>query len=157
MKTDKKVTNLLINIGKVRDILEKKDFELVVNNQLFINKVVFDLIRNVKKYVESDKHEIDFNSNDMLAIADGLQYFDNKFIKSNYKIMNKELEAVKYITIEEWNKLCYKVRDRFYYDKYVRPLVNELNFMAVTLDFWSLSEYRMDFMSQITQHLKTFI
>lgn len=52
MKTEKKVTRLLENISKARDMLDTGDFAIVRDNLYFFETLRNDIIRQVRKYIE---------------------------------------------------------------------------------------------------------
>ncbi len=157
MKTEKKVTRLLENISKARDILDTGDFKKVRNNLYFFETLRNDIVRQARKYIEHESHELDFNCEDVRAVSDGLLDLENKLIKNSYSQLYKRICKNKPIEMKHFNKLCYEVHDKIYFDRFIRPIADDLAFWALTIFLWAESEYKKDFMEQITAHLKSFL
>lgn len=157
MNKDKKVTNLLDNIGKIRDVLDTKDFKEIKKHQFLIEKTKNDIIRQVKKYIESETHQTDFNHEDIRAISDGLYDVSDKLIKMRYSNLYKTLTKETPVTMEHFNSLCFRVADTMHFDRFIRQIANEYSFWAVTMWLWSQTDYRKDIMTQIEEHLRSFL
>ena len=59
--------------------------------------------------------------------------------------------------MKHFNELCYEVHDKIYFDRFIRPIADDLAFWSLVIFLWSESEYKKDFMEQITAHLKSFL
>lgn len=154
---DKKVTNLLLNISKARDILDSGDVSKVFNNHYFFEKLKNDIIRQIIKYIKFETHETDFNHEDVRAISDGLFDIADKMIKMRYSNLHKILTKNKPIEMEHYTDLCNRVANSLYFSKYYRNIAEELSHFALTLWLWSESEYKKDFFAQIEDHIRSFI
>ena len=111
----------------------------------------------IEKWIEDESHELDFNCEDVRAVSDGLFDLENKLIKNSYAQLYKRICKNKPIGIKHFNELCYEVHDKIYFDRFIRPIANDLAFWSLTIWLWSESEYKKDFMEQITAHLKSFL
>lgn len=157
MKVEKKVTNLLTNISKIRDILDRGDFEEIQKNKFIIEKTKNDIVIQVKKYIKYETQETDFNHEDIRALSDGLFDVSDKLIKMRYSNLYKVLTKNKPIEMHHFNELCYKIADTMAFDRFFRQMANELSHWAITYWLWSQSEYKKDFMTQIEEHFRSFI
>lgn len=157
MKKEKNVTNLLSNISKARDLLDEGDIKKIYNNQYFFEKLKNDIARQCKKYIETESYEADFNHEDLRALSDGLFDLADRNIKMRYSNLYKTLTKNKPVTMEDFNQLCYRVADTMYFDRFFRQLTNEISHWAVTFWLWSESDYKKDFMSQIEEHIRSFL
>ena len=99
----------------------------------------------------------ELNPEDLKKLSDEMFAIINKCQKMQYKQLEKRLMQKLPIEIEDFNKLCYAVGDSLYFDKFLRPIANEFSFWAITTWLWSESEYRKDFMSQIEEHIRSFL
>lgn len=153
----KTVTKLLENISKARDILDTGSLDKVKNNLYFFEKLRDDIVRQGKKYIEHEGHQLDFNSEDVRALSDGLFDLETKLIKSSYSQLFKRLSKNTPITMEHFNALSQEVANKMLYDKRIRPIADDLAYWAVVIWLWSESEYKQDFMTQITNHLRSFL
>ena len=157
MKEKKIVTNLLTNISKARDILDEGDIKKIQNSHFFFEKRKNDIARQCKKYIMYEQHETDFNHEDIRALADGLFDVMDKTIKMRYSNLYKKLTKNKPIEMQHFNELCYQIADTMTFDRFFRQMANELSHWAITMWLWSESEYKKDFMQQLTEHIKSFI
>lgn len=126
-------------------------------NKYFIEKLKNDVIRQIRNYLKYDNHETDFNHEDVRALSDGLFDACDNLIKMRYSNLYKTIIKNKPIEIEHYNSLSYRVADVMYFDKCFRQIANELSYMALTMWLWSESECKQDFMTQLTNHIRSFI
>ena len=154
MKTEKKVTRLLENISKARDILDTGDFKKVRNNLYFFETLRNDIVRQARKYIEHESHELDFNCEDVRSISDGLLDLENKLIKNNYSQLYKRICKNKPIEMKHFNELCYEVHDKIYFDRFIRPIADDLAFWSLVIFLWSESEYRKRRICGDRRHLR---
>ena len=154
---NKKVTNLLEKICRALDILESGDISKIKQNIFLFQEIQNNAIRQCKKYIKHENHELDFTHEDLKKLSDEMFAIINKCQKMQYKQLEKRLMQKLPIEMEDFNKLCFAVGDSLYFDKYLRPIANDLAFWGITTWLWSESEYKKDFMAQITDHIRSFI
>lgn len=154
---NKKVTNLLEKICKALDILESKDINLIKQSYYLFKDIQDNVIRQCKKYIKHENHELDFTHEDIKKISDEMFDVINKCQKMQYKHLENRLKQKLPIELEDFNKLCFAVGDSLHFDKYFRPIANDLSFWAITTWLWSESEYKKPFMSQLTDHIRSFL
>lgn len=157
MKNNKKITNLLDKICKALDILESKDLLKIKQNVYFFESIKNEIIRQARKYIQYQDHELDFTSEDVKKLSDEMFDVLNRCQKMQYKQLENRLKQKLPIEIDDFNKLCFAVSDSLYFDKFLRPVANELAFWAITIWLWSESEYRKPFEQQILDHLRSFL
>lgn len=157
MKTKKNVTNLLNKICKALDILESGDLLKIKQNIYLFQDVSNNIIRQGKKYIQHENHELDFTFEDIRKLSDEMFNVINRCQRMQFNQLDKRLRSKLPIEIEDYNKLCFAVSDSMYFDKFLRPIANDLSFWAITIWLWSESEYRKDFMEQLTDHLRSFL
>lgn len=154
---NKKVTNLLEKICKALDILESKDISLIKQNYYLFNDIQDNVIRQCKKYIKFENHELDFTHEDLKNLSDEMFNVINRCQKMQYKQLEKRLMQKLPIEMEDYNKLCFAVGDSLYFDKYLRPIANDLSFWAVTTWLWSESDYKKPFEKQLLDHIRSFL
>lgn len=157
MKTEKKVTNLLTNVGKVRDILEEGDIEKLKRYHFFVEKTKNDLIRHVVKYINDDKHKCDFNHEDVRAISDEIFAMLDKQLKMRFSHIRKTLTKNIPFTHDDYMAVCERLGVTNYLDLFYRPIANDLANFAIAMWVWSESDYRKPFEQQILEHFRSFI
>ena len=154
---NKKVTNLLEKICKALDILESKDISLIKQNYYLFNDIQDNVIRQCKKYIKFENHELDFTHEDLKNLSDEMFNVINRCQKMQYKQLEKRLMQKLPIEMEDYNKLCFAVGDSLYFDQYLRPIANDLSFWAITTWLWSESDYKKPFEKQLLDHIRSFI
>lgn len=154
---NKKVTNLLTKICKSLDILESNDIPKIKQSFYLFNDVYNNVIRQGKKYILDESHELDFTSEDLRKLSDEMFRVINKNQKLSYNALEKRLTQKLPIEIENYNNMCNAVADALYFDKNLRPLANELSFWAITIWLWSESTYKKPFEKQILEHLRSLV
>lgn len=154
---EKKVTNLLMQISKIRDLLDEGNVEKIFSQKFLIDKTRNEIKRQVHKYIMHEAHELDFNSEDIKALAEGFTKIDKKLPIMMYNDFYKKVMDIIPIDDNKFHILCSKYSTRFYYDKYIKEITNDLHFYAVVTWLWSESDYKKDFMEQITDCFKTFL
>lgn len=157
MKKEKKVTNLLENVGKVRDILATGDMKKLKWNKYFIEKTKDDLIRHVVKYIADENHQCDFNHEDVRAISDEIFDILDSNIKMRYSNIHKTLIKKAPFTLDDYYAVCERMGDTNYLDAFFRPIANDLSNFAIAMWIWSESDYRKPFEQQILEHLRSFL
>lgn len=154
---NKKVTNLLEKICKALDILESKDISLIKQNYYLFKDIQDNVIRQCKKYIRFENHELDFTHEDLKNLSDEMFNIINRCQKMQYKQLEKRLMQKLPIEMEDYNKLCFAVGDSLYFDQYLRPIANDLSFWAITTWLWSESDYKKPFEKQLLDHIRSFI
>lgn len=157
MKEKKLVTNLLENIGKVRDLLQEGDVHKLKIHKYFVEKTKNDLIRHIVKYIMDETHECDFTHEDVRALSDEIFDICDKQIKMRYSNLYRTLTKKIPFTMDDYNKLCEKMGDTNYFDYYYRSMANDLANFALAMWIWSESDYRKPFEQQLLDHFRSFI
>ena len=154
---NKKVTNLLEKICRALDILESKNIKLIKQYTFLFKDIKDSVVRQGRKYVSIDSHELDFTHEDLKNLSDEMFNMINRCQKMQYKQLEKRLMQKLPIEMEDYNKLCFAVGDSLYFDKYLRPIANDLSFWAVTTWLWSESDYKKPFEKQLLDHIRSFL
>ena len=156
-KNKKLVTNLLERICKARDILESKDLTKIKQSIYFFETLKNDVIRQCRKYIQYEDHELDFTHQDLKELSEEMFDIINRCQRMQYKQLENRLRQKLPIEIEDFNKLCYAVGDSLYFDKFLRPIANEFSFWAITIWLWSHSEYRKTIDKVLLETLRSFL
>lgn len=157
MKEKKLVTNLLTNIGKMRDIIQEGDFRKLQINKYFVEKTKNDLIRNVVKFIDDENHQCDFTSEDVRAISDEIHELIDKQLKMRYSTIYKTLTKNKPFTHEDYMRVCERLAVTNYLDTFYKPIANELANFSIAMWIWENTDYRKSFEQQLIEHIRSFI
>ena len=84
-KNKKLVTNLLERICKARDILESKDLKQIKQSLYYFETLKNDVIRQCRKYIQYEDHELDFTHEDLKCISDEMFDVINRCQHLQYK------------------------------------------------------------------------
>ena len=66
---NKKVTNLIEQIGKCRDLIKEGNYKKIIANINLFTKVYIDINRNINKYINDPKYELDFTYYDIMELS----------------------------------------------------------------------------------------
>ena len=157
---NKKVTNLIEQIGKCRDLIKEGNYKKIIANINLFTKVYIDINRNINKYINDPKYELDFTYHDIMElsneIADFLKFFPNKFrtqkfidkISKNEKIDDKIL-----------NNFCADICDLFYIDNKLRETQKILSYSGFIYFIWAANneKNKFDFTIELTNTIKSFL
>ena len=58
MKDNKTVTNLMLKICKLRDVIESRDFKTILKNLQLFQQVQSEVKRQLAKYITTASHEL---------------------------------------------------------------------------------------------------
>lgn len=153
-----KVTNLIQNIGKCRDLLATKEFKNILKNIHLFKTVYQEIMRNVDKYIQNNKHELDFTYNDIQELADEiLNYIKNYQSKFTFKRFKEEILKNKIINdkvlIEFQKEKC----DYMYVDRELREVYKILSYLALSVYLIEEQNIREDFTFQVVDVIRSFI
>lgn len=153
-----KVTNLIQNIGKCRDLLSKKEFKSILKNIYLFKTVYPEIMRHVDKYIQNNKHELDFTYNDIQELADEiLNYIKNYQSKFTFKRFKEEILKNKIINdkvlIEFQKEKC----DYMYVDRELREAYKILSYLALSVYLIEEQNIREDFTFQVVDVIRSFI
>lgn len=154
----KKVTNLLMSIGKCRDIIKRKD-----KKEILKNIYLFEMLhKNIKIQVDKKRinynYELDFNFYDLQELSDEIfNYVKNLQSKFIFKNSIKELLKNKVINNETYLKYLNHQCDLMYIDGKLRDAYKIIGYLSVVL--WTLEEghKQYDFSEDISLFIKEFI
>ena len=116
-----------------------------------------DVIRQCRKYIQYEDHELDFTYEDIRCLSDELFDAINRCQRMQFTQLDKRLRQKLPIQIEDFNKLCFAVADSLYFDKFLRPVANELSFWSITIWLWSHSEDRKTIDKVLLETLRSFL
>ena len=155
-----KVTNLIQNIGKCRDLIKEGYYKKIIANIYLFEKVYTQVKMNINKYIDNSKHNLDFTYYDLMElsdeIADFIRFFPSRFrakkfiegISKNKKIDDKIL-----------NDFTSNICDLFYMDVKLRECQKILAYCAFTQWIWEQNnkQSELDFTIEITNVIKSFL
>lgn len=157
---NKKVTNLIEQIGKCRDLIKEGNYKKIIANINLFTKVYIDINRNINKYTNDPKYELDFTYYDIMdlsnEIADFLKFFPNKF--RTQKFIDK-ISKNKKIDDRILNNFCTDLCDLFYIDNKLRETQKILAYSGFIYFIWSANneKNKFDFTIELTNTIKSFL
>jgi hypothetical protein len=153
-----KVTQLIQNIGKCRDVLATKDFKEVLKHIHLFQKVYEMAKREVDRFISSDTYEIDFTYHDLKELSDEIYAFvknyQNKFVFDyGYKKLSKIHKITNDVVREHSQEQC----DFMYVDKKLREAYKIIAYLAITTWLWTESREQAELDWQVTQAIRSFL
>ena len=154
----KKVTNLLCNISKLRDLLEEKDKNKILNNLYLFARVENDVRIQIQKYIRYPEHELDFNYQDLKELGDEIfefiKNYQQKFLFSKYQ---KELMKKAPITDDIFNEITQQISKDMLLDTKLREVYKSIGYYAMVIFLWKENDEKKPFDVQITELIRSFI
>lgn len=153
-----KVTQLIQNIGKCRDVLATRDFKEILKNIYLFQKVYEMSKRHVDKYLDDENHEVDFTYHDLKELADEIfnfiQNYQSKFV---FDYSHKQLCKIHKITNEVVRKHNQEMCDLMYVDARLREAYKILSYQAITMWLQTEAREQLDLDWQVTQAIRSFL
>lgn len=154
----KKVTNLLCNISKLRDLLEEKDKNKILNNLHLFARVENDVRIQIQKYIRYPEHELDFNYQDLQELGDEIfefiKNYQQKFLFSKYQ---KELMQKAPINDDIFNEITQQISKDMLLDTKLREVYKSIGYYAMVIFLWKENDEKKPFDVQITELIRSFI
>ena len=154
----KKVTNLLCNISKLRDLLEEKDKNKILNNLYLFARVENDVRIQIQKYIRYPEHELDFNYQDLQELGNEIfefiKNYQQKFLFSKYQ---KELMQKAPITDDIFNEITQQISKDMLLDTKLREVYKSIGYYAMVIFLWKENDEKKPFDVQITELIRSFI
>ena len=154
----KKVTNLLCNISKLRDLLEEKDKNKILNNLYLFARVENDVRIQIQKYIRYPEHELDFNYQDLQELGNEIfefiKNYQQKFLFSKYQ---KELMQKAPINDDIFNEITQQISKDMLLDTKLREVYKSIGYYAMVIFLWKENDEKKPFDVQITELIRSFI
>ena len=153
-----KVTQLIQDIGKCRDILATRDFKEVLKNIYLFQKVYERAKREVDRFISSETYEVDFTYHDLKELSDEIYAFvknyQNKFV---FGYGHKKLCKMHKITNDVVRKYNQDQCDLMYVDARLREAYKILSYLAITTWLWTEAREQQELDWQVTQAIRSFL
>jgi len=154
----KLVTNLLDDISKARDLIERGDIREINNKSIIFDRISRAVKTQLKLYIKNPAHELDFNHEDLNALStEVFEYIKNFQQRFTYKRMYKEITATLPITIDIFNKFSLKIGLEFAVHAKLTAFYKEMAYIGLTLFLWSQTDDKKPFDEQLTDLIRSFI
>jgi hypothetical protein len=135
-----KVTNTIEQIGKCRDLLLSKDFNLILRYLILFEQVCDTCKRHVDKYIKNPKYELDFNCYDLQELSDEIYEYVKKFQKNfTFDYGYKKLAKYKIIDNDVLKKFTQESCNEMFLDRKLREAYKILAYLGLTLYLWQRS------------------
>lgn len=154
----KVVSNLLSDISKARDLIARGDVREIYNKRVIFERISRGVKTQLKFYVKSPAHELDFNHEDLNELStEVFEYIKNFQQRFTYNRMYKEITATLPITIEIFNKFSLKIGTEFAVHTKLTGFYKEMAYIGLTLFLWSQTDDKKPFDEQLTDLIRSFI
>ena len=155
---EKKVTNLELNICKLRDVLDSRDLDTIYKNLNLFRSVEYDTKRQLNKYVSSPSHELSFTYEDVKALSDEafnfIKNYQQKFLFDKY-----QKELLKHIPIDDviLKTFSLDIAKKMTVDTVLRAFYMEMGYMATIIWLWSQSSDKKTIDVMLLDTLRGFL
>ena len=132
-----KVTQLIQDIGKCRDILETKDTKKILAIIPLLDRVTDTVKRHIDKYIKNSSHELDFTQYDLQELSDEIYEYIKRFqTHFTYDYGYKKLQKNKVINDKVLADFTQLQCDEMYLDRKLREAYKILAYLGLTLYLW---------------------
>lgn len=129
-----KVTNLIQNIGKCRDLIESKDFAKILNNIYLFEKTYKNVKIQVDKFIKDSSYELDFTFYDLQELSDEIAAyiadFPNQF---NVQHFIDKISENRKIDDNILKKFTSDICNKYFVDARLRECQKILAYCAFTM------------------------
>ena len=154
----KVVSNLLSDISKARDLIQRGDVREIYNKRVIFERISRAVKTQLKFYVKSPAHELDFNHEDLKELsAEVFEYIKNFQQKFLYSKMYKDITAVTPITKEIFQEFSTRIGYEFKVHGVLTEFYKEMAYLGITIFLWSQTDDKKPFDEQLTDLIRSFI
>jgi hypothetical protein len=154
----KVVSNLLSDISKARDLIQRGDVREIYNKRVIFERISRGVKTQLKFYVKSPAHELDFNHEDLSALStEVFEYIKNFQQKFLYSKMYKDITAVTPITKEIFTEFSTRIGYEFTVHAVLTAFYKEMAYLGLTIFLWSQTDDKKPFDEQLTDLIRSFI
>ena len=154
----KVVTNLLSDISKARDLIERGDVREIDRKLIIFDRISRAVKTQLKLYVTNPVHELDFNHEDLNALStEVFEYIKNFQQRFTYKKMYKDLTETLPITIETFNKFSSRIGCEFGVHTKLTAFYKEIGYLGLVVWLWSETDDKKPLDKQLTELIRSFL
>lgn len=153
-----KVTKLIQQIGKCRDLIETKDTKEILKNIYLFDVVVESTKIQLNKLIKNENHKLDFTYQDLADLSEEIfNFIKNYQTKMTFNSFLKELKKLEVINDNVLNSFTSKQADLMYLDRKLREAYKILGYNALTLWVLTEAEKQKELDWQITEAIRSFL
>lgn len=153
-----KVSNLIQNIGKCREVICTRDFKEVLKNISLFQRVYEEAKIKVDRFLKDEKTELDFTFHDLEELSDEISKFikgyQNKF---SFEAMQNKLIKQKVIDNQILRQFTQEQCDLMYVDARLREAAKVLSYLAITVWLWTEAREQEELDWQVTNLIRSFL
>jgi hypothetical protein len=152
------VTNLLSDISKARDLIQRGDVREICNKSIIFDRISRAVKTQLNLYVKNPAHELDFNHEDLNELStEVFEYIKNFQQKFLYSKMYKDITTVTPITKEIFQEFSIRIGYEFKAHTILTAFYKEMAYLGLTIFLWSQTDDKKPFDEQITDLIRSFI
>ena len=153
-----KVSNLIQNIGKCREVICSRDFKEILKNIYLFQRVYEEAKIKVDRFLKDERNELDFTHYDLQELSDEIYKFikgyQNKF---SFEAMQKKLIKAKTIDNVVLRDFTQEHCDWMYVDARLREAYKVLSYLAITVWLWTEAREQEELDWQVTNLIRSFL
>ena len=153
-----KVTNLIRNIGKCRDIIATKDVKTVLSNIYIFEKTYMEAKVQIDKYIKKQDYELDFTYHDLKELSDEIYAFVRNYQqKLTYESQWKRLSKHKKIDNNVLDSYLKETCNIMLIDARLREAYKIFAYLAVVVWVWKENKKNDDFDKVAIKTIQSFL
>jgi hypothetical protein len=154
----KLVSNLLSDISKARDLIERGNIREINNKIVLFDRISRAVKTQLKLYINNPRHELDFNHEDLNELStEVFEYIKNFQQRFTYNRMYKDITKVTPITMEIFNDFSERMGLEFAVHTKLTSFYKEMAYIGLVVWLWSETDDKKPFDVQLTELIRSFI
>lgn len=132
-----KVTNTIKKIGKCRDLICSKEFNLILNYIFLFEDLTHELQRHCAKFLKNDKYELDFTPYDLQELSDEIfDYVKDYQEQMKFEYIFKEIMSNERINNKVFDDFADNYLKKMLVDEKLRNAYKQLSYYALSILLW---------------------
>ena len=154
----KLVTNLLSDISKARDLIERGDVREINNKSIIFDRISRAVKTQLSLYVKNPAHELDFTPEDLNELStEVFEYIKNFQQRFTYNRLYKDITKTIPITKDIFTDFSVRIGTEFAVHTKLTAFYKEIAYIGLTLFLWSQTDDKKPFDEQLTDLIRSFI
>ena len=154
----KNVTNLLSDISKARDIIQRADIKEIDRKMVVFDRISSGVKRQLALFVNNPSYELDFNYEDLNELStEVFEYIQNFQQRFTYKRLHKTITNQLPITMERFVEFSKQTGLEYAVHSKLSAFYKEVAYIGIVIWLWSQTDSKKPFDIQLAELIRSFI
>jgi hypothetical protein len=154
----KNVTNLLSDISKARDIIQRADIDEINHKMIVFLRISNGVKTQLAKYIKNPDHELDFTHEDLNELStEVFEYIKNFQQRFTYSRLKKDITSKIPVDNKRFQEFSMRIAKEFSVHSQLTGFYKEIAYSGLVIWLWSQTDDKKPFDVQITELIRSFI